>query len=69
MTIHRLLQNIPMGPEDINRLVEPYELTLQALRLPSRDNPMTRLVARKVIEIGQTGIRDPEQISELAMRN
>lgn len=68
MTIHRLLQNIPLGPEDIERLVTAYEQALRALDLKERDDPITQAVAKKVIEIGQTGISDPTQISELAIR-
>lgn len=68
MTIHRLLQNIPLAPEDIGRLVAAYETTLKALELKSRSDPITEIVAQKIIEIGQTGVRDPRQISNLAIR-
>ena len=68
MTIHRLLQNSPLGPEDIERLVAAYEQTLCELGLPDRTDPMTLVVAKKVIEVGQSGIRDPAQISELALK-
>jgi hypothetical protein len=68
MTIHRMLQNTPLEPEDIERLVWAYEKTLNALSLKGRDDPLTELVAKKVIEIGQTGIRDPAQISLLAIK-
>jgi hypothetical protein len=44
-----------------------YEKTLRALRLVDRGDPITELVARKVIEIGQGGVRDPAQISRLAV--
>ena len=33
MTIHRFLQNTPLGPEDIERLVAAYHQTLRALDL------------------------------------
>lgn len=68
MTIHRLLQSNPMSPEDIERLVTAYEATLKALALTARRDPITEIVARKIIEIGQTGVRDPLQISQLAIR-
>ena len=68
MTIHRLLQNTPLEPEDIERLVMAYEQTLRALDLKERDDPLTQAVAKKIIEIGQSGIRDPEQISQLVIR-
>jgi hypothetical protein len=68
VTIHRFLQNTPLGPEDIERLVAAYHETLRTLDLKNRDDPMTRMIAKKIIEVGQTGIRDPAQISQLAMR-
>ncbi|MFY9957248.1 hypothetical protein [Bradyrhizobium sp.] len=45
-----------------------YEQALRALDLRERDDPLTQAVAKKVIEIRQTGIRDPAQISKLAIR-
>ena len=67
MAIYRMLQNRPMSPEDISRLVAAYEATLKALGLTDRSDPLTELVARKIIEIGQTGVRDPQQISRRAV--
>jgi hypothetical protein len=68
MAIDRLLQNAPLGPEEISRLVTAYEETLKALELRDRSDPITNLVARKIIELGQTGVRDPQQISALAIK-
>ncbi len=67
MAIYRILQNMPLAPEDIGRLVAAYEATLKALGLTDRSDPLTELVARKIIEIGQTGIRDPREISRRAV--
>jgi hypothetical protein len=67
MAIYRILQNSPLSPEDISRLVTAYEATLKALGLTDRTDPITDLVARKIIEIGQTGVRDPQQISRRAV--
>ena len=38
MLIYRLLQNVPMEPEDISRLAAAYEQALQALGLADRDD-------------------------------
>jgi len=67
MAIYRILQNSPLSPEDISRLATAYEATLKALDLIDRSDPITELVAKKIIEIGQTGVRDPQQISRLAV--
>jgi hypothetical protein len=68
MAIYKLLHNTAMGPEEITRLTTAYELTLKALRLKDRSDPITQLVAKKIIEIGQTGIEDPAEISKLAIK-
>ena len=68
MAIHRLLQNVPLGPDEIGRLVTAYEQTLCALGLKDRSDPLTRLVARKIIDIAQTGVRDSHQLASIAIR-
>ena len=68
MAIYRLLQNAPLGPEEISRLVLAYEETPKALELSVRSDPITNMVARKIIELGQSGVRDPIQISAMAIK-
>ena len=67
MAIYRLFQNNPMQPEDIRRISDAYELTLKALALVDRNDLITELIAKKIIEIGQTGLKDPTEISARAM--
>jgi hypothetical protein len=68
MAVYRLLQNLPMGPEEISRLSTAYEQTLKALSLKDRNDPLTEMIAKKIIEIGQTGVKEPAQISRLAIK-
>ena len=68
MAIYKLLQNTAFEPKDIERLVTAFELTLRALRLKDRDDPITQLVAEKIIAIGRTGIENPAEISNLALK-
>jgi hypothetical protein len=67
MTIYRLLKNTTFGPEEIERLVTAYEATLRALDLKDRSDPITQLVAEKIIAAGRLGIEDPAEISKLAL--
>jgi hypothetical protein len=67
MTIHRMLLNTPLGPEDIQRVVTAYEHCLRDLGLKERDDPLTQLVAKKAIEAWQAGVHDPIRISELVI--
>jgi hypothetical protein len=69
MAIRRLLQNHPLGPDEIARLVTAYEETLKALGLKDRNDPITELVAQKIFETGQTGVRDPLQLARLVIRD
>ena len=68
MPIYRLLQNQAMGPDEIRCLTTAYERTLSALSLKDRNDPLTELIAKKIITIAQTGIKDPAEISERAIR-
>jgi hypothetical protein len=68
MAIYKLIQNTAFEPKDIERLVTAYEQTLRALRLTDRSDPITHLVAEKIIAIGRLGIEDPAEISKLALK-
>jgi hypothetical protein len=68
MAIYKLIQNTAFEPEDVERLVTAYEQTLRALRLKDRSDPITQLVAEKIIAIGRLGIEDPAEISKLAFK-
>jgi hypothetical protein len=68
MTIHNLFRNSPFGPEDIRILVVAYEETLRSLGLKERDDPLTELVAKKIIAIAQSGVRDASAIAKRALQ-
>ena len=68
MTIHRLLRNTTFGPEEIARLVTAYEGALKALGLRDRSDPITQLVAEKIIAVGRLRIEDPAEITRLAVK-
>ena len=59
---------LPIGLEEISRLVTAYEQTLRAIGLKDRNDPITEMIAKKIIEIAQTGVRDPAEISTLAIK-
>jgi hypothetical protein len=68
MSIHSLLQGKPFGPDEIAVLVAAYEATLEKLGLTQRDDAFTRLVAKKIIDLAERGVRDLEQLTDHAMR-
>ena len=67
MPVYRLLQNAPFGPDEIGGLVAAYDRTLSALGLTHRNDPITRLVASRIIAIARTGIRDSAELADLAI--
>lgn len=67
LPIYRILQNSPLGPEEIARLTTAYEQALRTIGVKDRGDPLTELIARKIIEIGQTGVKDPTQICSRAV--
>jgi hypothetical protein len=70
MTIHNLFKNSPFGPEDIAILVAAYDEALRSLGLTQRDDdPLAEMVAKQIIAIAQTGIRDPAILAERAIRD
>lgn len=68
MAIYHLLQNSPLGPEEIAVLTDAYERTLHALCLVDRNDPITDLIAKKIIELREGGVREAEQLSALAIK-
>jgi hypothetical protein len=68
MAIYRLLKYSPLEPELIRSLEAAYEKTLHIIGLVDRNDPITEMIARKIIKISQTGVKDPAQLSALAMK-
>ena len=68
MPICRLLQNSPFGPDEITMLTDAYERTLRKLGLVDRNDPITEMVARKVIHLAQRGVREANQLSDMTMK-
>ena len=69
MAIYRLLQKSAFGPEDIKRLAKAYESALRALELSDRYDPITEIIARRIIEAAQTGLRDPDTLCATAIKD
>jgi hypothetical protein len=69
MSIHKIIQNTDLELHDLQRLVSAYKQTLLVPGLKDRDDSITRIVAHKIFEIGQTGIEDPAEISKLAIKS
>jgi len=67
VAIYRLLQKSAFSPEDTARLGEAYELALTQLELKNRYDALTENIARLIIEVAQTGEKDPRMICARAL--
>jgi hypothetical protein len=65
--IYRLLEREAFDPEDVAVMGNVFEDLLQTLGLVDREDPVATLVAQKVIELAQTGVRDPIRLKQLTL--
>jgi hypothetical protein len=63
----RALQHGGFSPVEVERLSRAYEDALRTLGLVDRTDPVTEIVAKKIIEIATTGESDPAAISARAI--
>ena len=69
MPIRLIIKNDhAFSPDEAKRLVEAFEDTLRALKLVDREDPVTMLVAKRIIELAKQGERDPVQLRERTLK-
>ena len=69
MTMHRLIQNLALSQDDIERLAAAYEDALQALHISDRDDPVNEVIARRIVEGARAGMRDPNALCQMAIKD
>lgn len=57
-----------MEPEMVSGITAAYKQALQILCVKDGDDPLTEMIARKIIKIAQTVARNPAEIAALAIR-
>jgi hypothetical protein len=67
MAIYRLIANGSFGPDEIEVMTAAYEGALIDLGLTNRDDPITELIAKSIVNVTATGVRDPVLIKERAI--
>jgi hypothetical protein len=67
MAIYRLLRRHVFEPEDLRLLGIVYEDVLKALGLVDRKDPATEMIAKRLVELAQTGERDPQCLKDLTI--
>ena len=67
MPITPYLAGQAFDPEVIETMSAAFMAACDALHLKVGDDPATNLVAAKVIELAQRGIRDPEMLRKMTL--
>jgi hypothetical protein len=55
-------------PSEVAMLDKVFEDVLRALNLARRKDPMTEMIAKKIVEMATAGMRDPERLRALAVQ-
>jgi len=65
--LSRIFQQRAFQPEAVICMAKACEGALVALRLTDRQDPITEIVAKKIVEIAETGERDPARLRDRAV--
>jgi hypothetical protein len=68
MPIDQLFRDGKIKPEEFERLNKAFAFTLHTLSLVDRGDPLSEIVARKVIEIDAAGVHDVKEIAKIAAK-
>jgi hypothetical protein len=68
MPIRPFLAGQPFEPELIQQMSLALETVCAKLKLNLTDDPATRLVASKIIELAQRGVRDGATLSAMTLK-
>ena len=66
MAIYRLIANGAFGPDEIEVMTLAYEGALTEIPVATRDDPITELIAKAIVNVAATGERDPKIVLERA---
>lgn len=67
MAIYKLIANGSFGQMEIDAMSAAYESALVNLAISNRDDPITELIARAIVNVVATGERDPKVIEQRAI--
>jgi len=69
MPIYEILRKQGVfAPEEVAMLGNVFEDVLQTLGLVDREDPLTVMVAKSLVEYAKTGIRDPARLKALTVQ-
>ena len=69
MPIRVLLAKSNLPPDEIEKLSSAFDRALRSLNIADRkDDPSGKIVARKIIEVRETGVRDAAEIADIVVK-
>jgi hypothetical protein len=69
MPIYEILRRQGVfAPDEVTMLGNVFEDVLQTLGLVERKDPMTEMVAKKLVELATPGLRDPARLKALTIQ-
>ena len=68
MAIYRQLSEASFRPDAVKCMTEAYERVLTTLRLKDRDDPITELIAAKIIQVFRRGENDCDRLCERTIK-
>jgi hypothetical protein len=69
MPIYRMLQCAALDDEAVKAMTTAFEDALGELNLTDRSEPLTEIIAKRIIDCGQRGERDHSRLREVALTN
>lgn len=67
MAIYKLIENGSFGQMEIEVMSAAYEAALINLGITNRDDPITELIAKAIVNVVATGERDPKLVEQRAI--
>ena len=67
VAIYKLIGNGAFGPDEIEVMKAAYEAALVDVGVTDRDDPITELIAKSIVNVTASGERDPKQVMERAL--
>ena len=67
MAIYKLIANGSFGQMEIEAMSAAYESALVDLGVTNRDDPITELIAKAIVNVVATGERNPKLIEQRAI--
>jgi hypothetical protein len=58
-----------LDPATVTAIMAAFDEACKALGLANRDDPLTDLLARKVVEMARQGERDPTRLRNLTLQS